>query len=289
MIRVRELTLEREGFGVRELALLIAAVTVVAVVVGFVLAQGREALPAGTIGYRDGDHEEWVNARGKTMEAPGAWPSAPVSAQFFAPELGPAQFPAPDGGAIAFVTTTDEGAWLVSRLMVKEGNRVTEVAQVGGDAPALLLGGKGGARARNGVPLVVAWSPDGQQLAWGSVNDPPYNLHLADRATLTPRSFPLTGGYAGELAWSPDGRYLAISTYAADRTDHTILLLDSFGDEAPRQVAKGCVMVWSPDSRHLALHGEPRKQPGLWMVSVGGESRRVIDRLGVAPFAWIGE
>ncbi len=289
MVAERELMVEREGFGVRGL-LLLAAPVVALVFVGLVVARSWEALPEGEIGYRDGDGEAWVNARGEAAKAPQAWPRAPVIAPVFSAELGVEQFTSPDGEVVAFIKTTDEGAWLISRLMVKEGSRVTEVAQLGGgDWPALVAGGKGGARSRGGVPLVVAWSPDGQKLAWGSVTNAPYNLQIADRGTWAPRSLPLVGGYVGELAWSPNGRYLAISTYAADRTDHTILMLDTVEDGVPRQVAKGCVMVWSPDSGHLALHGEPKTQPGLWVVSVEGKARRVIDRTGVAPFAWVAE
>jgi len=286
-MRTRVLKLEQGGFGIRERWMLLAAASIIAVTVAFVLANGRETFPAGTIGYRAGAVEAWVNARGETAEAPGAWAPPHQTAGYPLPELGPAQFPSPDGRAIAFVSTTGEGAWLISRLMVREGGVTTEVGQLGGgDSPALVLGGKGGARSRGGVPLIVSWS-DGQMLAWGSVMEPPYYLQLAERGSWKTRSLPLEGGYAGELAWAPGGRHLAISTYAKDRTDHTILILDTAGSEPPKRVAKGCVMIWSPDGRHLALHGEPRTQPGLWVVSVDGEARRVIDRLGVAPFAWV--
>ncbi len=257
----------------------------------YAVYSGSEPPPAGVIGYRGAETEAWVNAKGEPVDPPDNWP--PVSNQGSVaglPALGPAQVPSPDGAAIAFVTSTDEGAWLITKLMVKEGERVTEVAQLGGgDAPPLIVADKAGARSADGVPLVVAWSPDGQTLAWGSVNDPPYNLHLAARGAWEARALPLAGGWVGELHWSPDGRYLAISTYADDRSDHTLLVFDSLGDEPPEQLAKGCVIVWAPDSRHLALHGEPKTQPGLWVVSVDGESRRVIDRLGVAPFAWVAE
>jgi hypothetical protein len=272
----------------REMAMLLGAVTIVGVAAAFVLTQGREKFPAGTICYRSDDTEAWVNARGEKADAPEAWVPPQLPARQPPPELGTAQFPSPDGGAIAFVRTADEGAWLIPRLMVLEGGQITEVGQLGdGDSPSLVLGGKGGARSRGGVPLIVSWSPDGQTLSWGSVAEPQYTLQLAERGSWKARSLPLEGGYAGELAWAPDGRHLAISTYAEDRTDHTILMLDTAGSEPPKQVAKGCVMVWSPNGRYLALHGEPRTQLGLWVVSVNGGARQVIDRLGVAPFAWV--
>lgn len=285
----RDLIIAGDRDGSRALVLIGGAVMAL-LLAAFVVFRSWEAVPVGAIGYRDGDHEVWVNARGDVVETPAGWPPKAVGSRAFLPDLGPVEFPSPDGGAVAFVKDTDEGAWLISRLMVREGGRTREVAQIGGgDWPRLVGGDKAGARSQDGVPLLIAWSPDGQTLAWGSVIQPPYNLHLADRQTLANRSLPLEGGYAGELAWSPDGRYLAISTYAENRTDHTVLVLDTVVDEFPRRVAKGCVMVWSPDSRHLALHGEPKAQPGLWIVDSDGNSRRIIDRLGVAPFAWVAD
>src|SRR6266540_5798476 len=131
MVAERELMVEREGFGVRGL-LLLAAPVVALVFVGLVVARSWEALPEGEIGYRDGDGEAWVNARGEAAKAPQAWPRAPVIAPVFSAELGVEQFTSPDGEVFAFIKTTDEGAWLISRLMVKEGSRIREVAQLGG-------------------------------------------------------------------------------------------------------------------------------------------------------------
>jgi len=289
MNREKALSLQDSGMRVRDLVMLALAVAIVVVIAASVFTRDRADGPAGTIGYRTAERELWVNALGHPVSAPQGWPAATADAPFGGvPNLGEALFPAPDGRAIAFVSTTVDRFSAVSRLMVKEGDRVAEVARIGDKgSPPLITGGKGGARSANGVPLVVAWSPDGRHLAWGSVNEPPYNLHVADRETLHARSLPLEGGYVGELAWSPDSRYLAISTYAENRTDHTLLVLDTSGDGHPRTLARGCVMVWSPDSRHLALHGEPKSQPGLLLISVGGKVQQIIDRADVAPFAWV--
>ena len=291
MLRVRTLKLERDGMGMHDLALLVAAVALVGAIATLVLLRGGGDAPGGRIGYHAGDIERWVNARGETVDAPVSWPprragdSPPA-----APTLGVQQTASPDGQAVAYVTITGEGPSTIWRLMVKEGNRVTEVAQLGGGGtPLLVLGTKSAARSADGVPLVVAWSPDGSKLAWGSVTDAPYNLHLAERGKWTPRSYQLQGGYVGELAWSGDGRYLAVSTYEKDRSDHTLLVMDTIENHGPQRLAKGCVVVWAPDSRHLVLHGEPRTQPGLLVISVDGEVRRVTERTDVAPFAWVGE
>jgi hypothetical protein len=289
MHREQTIGIQESAVNLRDLVMLAAGVAIILFMAALVFTSDRESGPAGVIGYRNGAHERWVNAAGQPVRPPPGWP--PAAAAYVAggiPDLGEGQFPAPDGRAVAFLSTTADRYSAVSLLMVKEGVRVTPVAQLGGDgSPQLIAGDKAGARSADGVPLLVSWSPDGRYLAWGSVNEPPYNLHIADRATLTARSLRLEGGYAGELAWSPDGRYLAISTYAENRTDHTLLVLDTLGHDAPLVLAKGCVMVWSPDSRHLVLHGEPKSQPGLLLVSVEGRVSQIVDQSGVAPFAWL--
>ena len=277
--------------GMRELALLVAAVALLGAFAAVVLLKGGDDAPGGRIGYHVGDTERWVNARGETVEAPVSWPlprrgDSPSAA----PTLGIQQIASPDGQAMAYVTVTGEGASTMWRLMVKEEDRITEVALLGGgDAALLVLGTKSAARSVDAVPLVVAWSPDGSKLAWGSVTEAPYNLHVAERGRWIPQSYPLEGGYVGELAWSSDGRYLAVSTYAKDRADHTLLVMDALENHGPQRIAKGCVVVWAPDSRHLVLHGEPRTQPGLLVISVHGDVRRVIERTDVAPFAWVAD
>ena len=291
MLRVRTLRIERDGMGMRELALLVVAVALVGAIAAVVLLKGGDDVPGGRIGYYAGDVERWVNAHGETVDAPLSWPSRSAGdAPSAAPALAVQQTASPDGKAVAYVTITGEGASTIWRLMVKEGNRVTEVAQLGGgNGPLLILGTKSAARTADGVPLVVAWSPDGSKLAWGSVTDAPYNLQMAERGRWTPRSYMLEAGYVGELAWSADGRYLAVSTYAKDRSDHTLRVMDTLDNHGPRRLAKGCVVVWAPDSRHLVLHGEPRTQPGLLVISVDGDVRRVTERTDVAPFAWVAE
>jgi hypothetical protein len=291
MLRVRTLRLERDGLGMRELALLVAAAALVGAVAVVGLLKGGDSTPGGRIGYHVGDIERWVNARGEIVDAPVTWPPLREGdSPSAAPTLGIQQIASPDGQAMAYVTVMGEGASTIWRLMVKEGDRITEVAKLGrGDAPLLVLGTKSAARSADGVPLVVAWSPDGSKLAWGSVTEAPYNLHVAERGRWIPQSYPLEGGYVGELAWSADGRYLAVSTYAKDRADHTLLVMDTLENHGPQRLAKGCVVVWAPDSRHLVLHGEPRTQPGLLVISVDGDVRRVTERTDVAPFAWVAD
>ena len=292
MLRVRTLRLERDGAGPRELVLLAAALVVLASVSAVVLLRGDQGIPAGRIGYHAGDIERWVNARGETVGAPRAWPPETLAQSPVAePGSGLLSFPTRDGRATAYVSIAGEGSRSFWRLMVEEGGRVTDLGGLADvDGPPLVAGnGKSSARSVDGVPLLIRWSPDGSRLAWGSVSGSPYNLHIADRGSWSSRSYPLEGGYVGELAWSADARYLAVSTYGRDRLDHTLLLFDALENHGPQRLAKGCVVVWAPDSRHLVLHGEPRTQPGLLVISVSGDVRRVTERTDVAPFAWVAE
>ena len=69
MVGEKELMVQREQVGVRGLLLLASAVAAL-VVAGFIFVQRWEAVPDGTIGYRDDDGEAWVNARGEAVNAP---------------------------------------------------------------------------------------------------------------------------------------------------------------------------------------------------------------------------
>jgi hypothetical protein len=45
--------------------------------------------------------------------------------------------------------------------------------------------------------------------------------------------------------WSPDSRYLVISKENADETSGTIWIVDTSGEEEPREVAEGTLGIWS--------------------------------------------
>lgn len=288
MIRLKEMTLEEQGFDARQIAFLLLGAVVAGALIWIAIASGSGGYPRGAIGYRHWGEERWIDARGDRVQPPPD--SSPRAGLAVGTDPQAIAFPAPAGDAVAYVRTVDEGAWFVTRLMVRAGGREIELGQLGGGAyPPLITGDKAGARSRHGVPLLVAWSPDGQWLAWGSVVDDPFHLNVARAGEWESEAYALQGGYAGEMAWSPDSRYLAVSTYGENRRDHTLLIFDTASPGTPRVAAKGCVIVWAPDSRHIALHGEPATQPGLWVVSVGGGSRKVVDEPGAVPFAWVSD
>ncbi len=205
----------------------------------------------------------------------------------FTPATAPAEeFPSPDGIAVAFVQRTDGGTWLA----VREAGDVRQVAQIAapGD-PRLVAGTKLNVRDVGGVPLIVAWSPDGRYLAYGSVTGLPYTLNVVERGVWTPQQYTLLDGFVGELAWSPDGHLLAVSSYSEDGLDHTVYLLEPENGRLTRSI-DGCEVVWSPDSRYVALHRDPHREPGLWVLSVDDGAASVVSAdPDAVPLAWVAE
>jgi Tol biopolymer transport system component len=153
-----------------------------------------------------------------------------------------------------------------------------------------VAGGKGAARAVDGIPFVVAWSPDSQSLAFGSITGEPYVLGVL-RSPGSPNPTlgfaEVRGGYIGELAWSPDGKYLAISTYSLDRRNHTVLIAAG-STGLVRTLIDGCHITWSPDSKYIAIHRDPGVEGGAWVVSATDkEDRWPISREEKAfPLTW---
>lgn len=197
-------------------------------------------------------------------------------------------FPAPDRSRVARVERTEAGVF----LNILDGDRALLAAQLAGPESAPLVdGGKVAARAVAGVPLAAAWSPDARTLAYGSLTGEPFTLHVADfgaALALNLRDYPVAGGFVGELAWSPNGRYLAISTYALDRSSHTVLMFDAITGGLQR-LSDGCHIVWSPDSQYIAIHRDPQAEPGAWVLSVDGHERWELSSDPKAfPYTWTG-
>src|SRR5687768_4994979 len=196
--------------------------------------------------------------------------------------------PSPDGKWTAAILRNPSGVFLT--LRGEDGIQRITTQLASGDDPALVAGGKGHARAVEGVPLVVAWSPDSKTLAFGSVTGEPYSLGLLSNPGLTNPSITYSqvyGGYVGELAWSPDGKLLAISTYSLDRLNHSVLIADP-STGSVRTLIDGCHITWSPDSKYVAIHRDPGPEAGAWVIAANDKSDRwAITREGKAfPLTW---
>ena len=193
--------------------------------------------------------------------------------------------PSPNGRDVASIERLPDGVWL-AMTTGPVTSRITQLATTGD--PALVAGGKGAARAVDGVPLVMAWSPDSSQLAFGSITGEPYFLSLMRiGATPTFNAYEVSGGYVGELAFSPDGHYLAVSTYAMDRKSHTVLILDHSTGRVNRLI-DGCHITWSPDSRYVAIHRDPGVEAGAWVVSATDATDRwaISNEAQAFPLTW---
>ena len=195
------------------------------------------------------------------------------------------EVPGPDGSRVARIQRNDAGTW----LEVTGNDFLPAAWQIAGPSDsALVSGGKGAARAVEGIPVVVAWSPNSRQIAWGSITGSPYTLLIADpQAPSQLRTYQVSGGYIGELAWSPDAHYLAISTYSLDRKDHTVFMLDMQRAGSPVRLVDGCHLTWSPDGRYLAIHRDPGPEQGAWVISPDGDERYAVSReAGAFPYSW---
>ena len=219
-----------------------------------------------------------VLARNPAEEVPASEP--PISA---APASSNT-YPSPDGRYRALVRFDQQGMWL--DVEARDAVVATfPLAGIVGDQIAL-GDGKVGAAAVAGVPLAVAWSPDSMRLAFGSVTGAPWTLNLVSVEDWRASVHSVRGGYVGELAWAPDGSFLGVSTYEVGRTDHTVLILDP-GEQTARFLIDGCAITWSPDGEYLAVHREPRVEPGVWILSVSGDLLvRASSDPDAFPLAW---
>ncbi|MCH7512321.1 MAG: PD40 domain-containing protein [Chloroflexi bacterium] len=261
----------------------LAVVTLVAAVVVTILLLPRSSSDpgiAGVITYRSQERDVTVRPSGEQVATRFVEPAAQAETSIQGVWI------APDATTVAFVDQTDEGAWMA----VWEPSGVTRLAQLTGpDSPPLVGQGKTAARAADGVPLLAAWSPDGSRLAYGTAIDGQDVFHIAESSAWSERSYGLSDGFVGELAWSPDGEHVAISSYSRDGKDHTVYVVAVDGDEMTKLV-DGCLIVWSPDSRYLAVHRDPYYEPGLWVFSIDGlERHQLSDEVGATALAWLPE
>jgi hypothetical protein len=258
----------------------LAAAAVAAVVLWNVLQAGDRGLK-GVILYTTAQGDITVRPNGEPVEVAG-----PPLVSFVPPGGGVEEFPAPDGSAVVYVQREAGGAWLA----VRDDGGPRRLAQLADEtSPPLVAGVKQDAQVAGGVPLVVSWSPDSRYVAYGSLTGAPYTLHVVERATWSQRDHAVAGGFIGELAWSPGGDRLAVSTYSPDRLDHTAYVLDP-GGGTPLRLIDGCHIIWSPDGAHLALHRDPHRAPGAWVVAIDGSGAYALsDDPTAFPLSWQSE
>ena len=268
----------RHWLGGLAIAAALAAAAIGAVLLWAMLRPATSTL-GGVITYTTPDGDVSVLPDGR----PAAGTSGPLAVPIVAAG-GFEEFPAPVGGAVAYVERDDTHAWLDLRQPATGlSQRLAPLADP--STPPLVDGVKEDARVVGGIPLVVVWSPDGRYLAYGSLTGAPYTLHVVDGRTSSQNDYQVAGGFIGELAWSGGDR-LAISTYSEDRHNHTVYILDA-GGASPIPLIDGCHLVWSPDGRHLVLRRDPQRAPGAWVVAVDGSNSYALTASEAAfPLSW---
>jgi hypothetical protein len=190
-------------------------------------------------------------------------------------------YASPDRTAIAFTQDSPQG-W---QLWTVDGGTgaIRNAGNMGSD-PAGVAPPDEYPPIRDKGPMYIAWSPDSTRVAFGGGYEPPYMMTIADLTSGAKHRTQFPDGYPGEIKWSPDGSRLAVSSYNLPRTHHESFVVDPDTGVA-RAILSGCVIVWSPDSRFLAIHGE--REPGVAIADVATlEHAQLTHTAGDTPLSW---
>jgi hypothetical protein len=185
-------------------------------------------------------------------------------------------YPSPDGRTFAFTQDTAAGWHLFAVDTLTEEVHDHGPMGSGSAVPEAAPDIK--------QPMYIAWSPDGTALSFGGGYEPPYSMTTLDVVSGTKVRTEFTNGYPGEIRWNADATLIAVSTYDTLRTHHETHVVDP-ATGVSRHLLNGCVIVWSPDGRFLAVHGED--VPGIAIVdAVTGEHGQLTHTSTDAPLRW---
>lgn len=190
-------------------------------------------------------------------------------------------YASPDGRTVAFTQNSPRG-W---QLWTVDGatGEVRNAGNMGSD-PAGIAPPQENPPLQEKGPMYIAWSPDGSKVAFGGGYQPPYIMTIADITSGAKHRTEFPDGYPGEIKWSPDGKKLAVSSYNLPRTHHESFVVDPATGIA-RDVLSGCVIIWSPDSQFLAIHGE--REPGVAIADVDTlQHAQLTHTPGDTPLSW---
>jgi dipeptidyl aminopeptidase/acylaminoacyl peptidase len=191
-------------------------------------------------------------------------------------------YPSPDRKFVAFTQNSFKG-W---QLWTVDGptGEIRNAGNMGSD-PAGIAPPDENPPIRDKGPMYIAWSPDSTRVAFGGGYEPPYMMTIADLTSGEKHRTAFPDGYPGEIKWSPDGSTLAVSSYNLPRTHHESYIVDPNTGVA-KDILSGCVIVWSPDSRFLAIHGE--REPGVAIADVVTLKHvQLTHTAGDTPLSWI--
>lgn len=142
--------------------------------------------------------------------------------------------------------------------------------------------------------LFPEWSPDGQQLAFGSGRNGPPNLFLKALAGNAPEKCLLESRLQCDASsWSPDGRHL-VFTMLDPQTRRDIMLLPMTGERQPQPFLKTSANEQggkvSPDGKWLAYQSDESGSSEIYVTSFPQPARswRISMSGGTTP-SWRGD
>jgi Tol biopolymer transport system component len=192
-------------------------------------------------------------------------------------------YASPDGSRFLFTQSSPDGwqLWMLDAAT----NAVANLGNMGSDlANASPPNETGPENTGKGGPMYIAWSPDGTQVAFGGGFDPPYIMTTVQLDTGARATTQFPNGYPGEIRWTDDSKRIAVSTYDVERTHHETWVVDPLTG-AGRHIMDGCIIVWSPDGRFLAVHGEDIA--GITIINADTAARTQLTHTrDDAPIAW---
>jgi WD40 repeat protein len=191
-------------------------------------------------------------------------------------------YPSPDGRTFAF-TQSDAAGWRLFALDAENG-AITDYGAMGSDGADAQPVTSSPENTGKGGPMAVAWSPDGSKLAFGGGFEPPYAMKIVDLRSGNVAHTEFPAGYPGEMRWNATGTQLAVSTYDPERTHHETWVVDA-STGAGRHLMDGCIIVWSPDDRFLAVHGEDIIGMSIVDVTTAARMRLTQDERDT-PLQW---
>ncbi|MBU1701341.1 MAG: hypothetical protein KJ970_10685 [Candidatus Eisenbacteria bacterium] len=208
----------------------------------------------------DADNAAWTPIGNQlTFRAAGLGEDGTTEIWIMDPELGAEPSLLIRHGAEKFIRNyswSPDGSRIVYSVQVSfepDYLKETYIVPSSGGTPELLL-------STDWVTEGLAWSPQGEQIAFYSMRDETQDIYVISPAGGTP--IPLTAGSAHDInpAWSPDGGQIA---FASNRSgNYDIWVMSATGENATQLTFDPWVQTrpaWSPDGKALsysALSGD---------------------------------
>lgn len=178
--------------------------------------------------------------------------------------------------------TVDLGALVDGRLAFVSGGRLYVADAREGSARRLTEAGEASA---------LAWSSDGEWIAFRVRNAPGYEDYTTWIARHDGSEARALEGMSGTYAWSPTGHRLAIASYCCtEERRGSLHLVDPNGETHDFGGVRAVAIAWAPDGSSIAYTSlpilpTPETSTSIWAVDPdGGEPERVAD--GVALIGW---